>query len=624
VSRSAALPAAGYEPPARLIDEAGRLLVRFYPEGGSTPHDFDLGGLAVSAPLRRSLAEAFATVTGPAGTRRTQVSAATLLQDVRMFVDVLADARRPPRTVAQLTPAHLDAFRLRCGVNHARRASSLKTLFRAVPDVPAGFAARLNTPVKQQRSTSGIDAYSKAEFARIGAAAREDVRAATRRIRRTRQFLQQWRAGNIDPVTHPQAWRRGQVLDHVDRHADVPRNARGRSSVRDVGDVAPLVTSLHLTQRDVAALVVLMSCLTGQNPATLQGLPVAHHRADGGVDTAIGTALLDVVKPRRGRYRAHMTIPLTDLPVWLDAPTGPVQLSARDQLHTPFGVYTLALELTAPSRAVLGTDRLLVSWSVTSGKGRGGGLRVAGDELIPIWGRAHPVTADPPEVADPPAADTADGPALVLDGRRLRRTFVEIHQKPVAHTDRTLASQYLLRNRRNLADYQKVVARVLAEEVTRARATTLARTLTPQDAAAAQIDPQQVADRFGIDVATLKRVLAGELDTVLAACVDHTNSPHAPAGQPCTASFMLCLSCPCARAEPRHLPVQVLTLDALQRRRADLTPLQWAQRYAAPHAQLGDLLAQFPQTTIDAARRDATDEQRHLVRRFLNRELDLP
>jgi len=622
VSRSAALPAPGYEPPARLIEEGGRLVVRFYPEGGGTPHDFDLSGLAVPAPLRRSLAEAFATVTGPAGTRRTQVSAATLLQDVRLLVDVLADARRPPRTVAQLTPAHLDAFRLRCGVNHARRASSLKTLFRAVPDVPAGFAARLNTPVKQQRPTGGIDAYSKAEFARIGAAARDDVRAATRRIRRTRQFLQQWRNGNIDPVAHPQAWRRGQVLDHVDRHADVPHNTRGRSSVRDVGDVAPLVTSLHLTQRDVAAFVVLLSCLTGQNPATLQGLPVAHHRADGGVDTAISTALVDVVKPRRGRYRAHMTIPLTDLPVWLDAPTGLVQLSARDQLHTPFGVYTLALELTASSRAVLGTDRLLVYWSVTSGKGRGGGLRAAGDELVPIWGRAHPVAADPPAAA--PVADVAGGTVLVLDGRRLRRTFVEIHQKPVAQTDQTLASQYLLRNRRNLVDYQKVVARVLAEEVTRARATTLARTLTPQDAAAAQVDPRQIADRFGVDVPTLKRVLAGELDTVLAACVDHTNSPHTPAGQPCTASFMLCLSCPCARAEPRHLPVQVLTLDALQQRRADLTPLQWAQRYAAPHAQLGDLLALFPQTAIDAARRDATDEQHHLVRRFLNRELDLP
>lgn len=611
MSRRAALPAPGYQPPPRLTELDGRLVVRFYPEGGGQAHEFDLSGLPAPQPLRRILAEAFATVTGPAGARRTRVSAAGLLQDLRLLATVLAEAARPPCTVAELTAAHVDAFRLRCGTTYARRVSSLKTLFRAVPEVPAGFAARLHTPPGRRPPSGSVDAYSKAEFARITAAARDDVRAAARRVRRTRQFLQQWRDGSIDPVAHPLAWRRGQVLDHVDRHADVPRNSRGRSSVRDVGDVAALVSSLHLTQREVGAFVVVLSCLTGQNPSTLQGLPAAHHRADGGLDAATGTALVDVVKPRRGRYRAHMTISLADLPVWLDAPTGPVELATRDQLRTPFGVYTLALELTASSRAALDTDRLLVYWSVTSG--RGGGLRTAGDELIPIWGRAHPVPAD-----------TGDGIPLVLDGRRLRRSFVEIHQRPVAHTDQTLANDYLLRNRRSLADYQKVVARVLAEQVTRARATTLARTLTPSDIAAAQADPQQVADRFGIDVPTLKRLLAGELDTVLAGCVDHTNSPHAPAGQPCTASFMLCLSCPCARAEPRHLPVQLLTLDALERRRADLPPLQWAQRFAASHAQLGDLLAQFPTAAIDAARPEATDEQRQPVDRFLNRELDLP
>jgi hypothetical protein len=45
-----------------------------------------------------------------------------------------------------------------------------------------------------------------------------------------------------------------------------------------------------------------------------------------------------------------------------------------------------------------------------------------------------------------------------------------------------------------------------------------------------------------MDVAALHRMLAGEMDTVMGACIDHTNSPHAAAGQPCRASFMLCLS----------------------------------------------------------------------------------
>jgi hypothetical protein len=45
-----------------------------------------------------------------------------------------------------------------------------------------------------------------------------------------------------------------------------------------------------------------------------------------------------------------------------------------------------------------------------------------------------------------------------------------------------------------------------------------------------------------MDVAALHRMLAGEMDTVMGACIDHTNSPHTAAGQPCRASFMLCLS----------------------------------------------------------------------------------
>lgn len=86
-------------------------------------------------------------------------------------------------------------------------------------------------------------------------------------------------------------------------------------------------------------------------------------------------------------------------------------------------------------------------------------------------------------------------------------------------------------------------------------------------------------------------MIAGELDTVMAACVAGDNSPHAPARQPCRASFMQCLDCPCARALPGHLPIQVLVHDRLDARRAEMTPLTWARRFALPHAQLADLLA---------------------------------
>jgi hypothetical protein len=110
---------------------------------------------------------------------------------------------------------------------------------------------------------------------------------------------------------------------------------------------------------------------------------------------------------------------------------------------------------------------------------------------------------------------------------------------------------------------------------------------------------------------------------VLGACIDNTGGPHNP-GQPCRASFMLCLSCPCARATPQHLPIQVLVHDQLAARRAAMTPLRWTQRFALPHAQLADLLDRAGPVAVDDARAAITDSDRALVNRFLRRELDLP
>ena len=126
-----------------------------------------------------------------------------------------------------------------------------------------------------------------------------------------------------------------------------------------------------------------------------------------------------------------------------------------------------------------------------------------------------------------------------------------------------------------------------------------------------------------MDTVTLKRMISGELDTVMNACAGYRRSPHAPAGQPCPASFMLCLECPCARALPRHLPVQALLHDQLAERRSQVTPLQWAQRFAAPHAQLTDILARQGEAAVADARTGATDADRAVVGRFLSRELDL-
>jgi hypothetical protein len=193
----------------------------------------------------------------------------------------------------------------------------------------------------------------------------------------------------------------------------------------------------------------------------------------------------------------------------------------------------------------------------------------------------------------------------------------------VAHTERTLANDYLARQRRNITEYQQLVADTLEKEAAKARTHPALRTLSAAEVEQARTDAEAVAARHGMDPATLRRILAGELDTVMAACSDNTNSPHASVGTPCRASFMLCLSCPCARALPHHLPLQVAVHDALQARRTETTPLRWAQRFALPHTQLSDLLDRAGPAAVADAREGIAADQREVVERFLRRELDL-
>ncbi|MFE2581948.1 hypothetical protein [Streptomyces sp. NPDC059378] len=81
-----------------------------------------------------------------------------------------------------------------------------------------------------------------------------------------------------------------------------------------------------------------------------------------------------------------------------------------------------------------------------------------------------------------------------------------------------------------------------------------------------------MAARHSLETTTLQQLITGRLDTVLAGCTNPLASPNTPANKPCGASFLLCLSCPCARATPAHLPVQFLALDALKARQQEMTP----------------------------------------------------
>lgn len=613
--RSAALPSAGYQPPSRLVLDEGRCVARFSTEDGRRRQDYDFARLPVARPLQIAFAQAFDRRTGPAGTCKSLSAANGCYQHLRMFAVHLADQHSPPTSPGEVTPAHLTSFieRHQHLRGLAQRVGSVKLILRSVTGWSDQFAAALRGSGPARDRTPTLHSYSQAEFRRIINSAREDARRIAQEIRTHRQLLQRWRAGQAEP--DPRRLELLRILDHIDRNGDVPREKRGNAvqSMARHGRVPELIGKIYLTWADAAPFVVLLVGLTGQNGATIAEAPAAHHRpdADAGGTPAV---VVELIKPRRGR-RSHMPVTLADLPDWLTADDASTdEVSARDELHTPLGVYLLLRELTEPARRKVGSDRLLVGWYRQGWQVGRGAVPNSLGATITKWSRRAELMLD--AVQDEPAG------SLEVSLPRLRLSAIEYRQRAIAHTDHVLANEYLGRNRGNIIAYQQLVARVLDERVAQAKSSALLPVLSETELAEARENPETAASRLALEPTTLKRLLTGELDTVMAGCVDHFGGPHAPAGQPCQASFMRCLDCPCARAVPRHLPVQVLVLDTLEARRADLPPLDWARRFALPHAQLTDLLDRQPVAVVHAARMSATAADRRLVERFLARELD--
>lgn len=620
--RTAQLPEPGQATHRGVL--ANGTTVRCFADGGTEPKDFDCTRLPVSPALQRVFAAGFAKRTAPGSTLRSMESIGDAFRSMRRFTQYLATLPRPPVNKSGLRPRHLDGFEahLRSEGHTATLREDLrgvKMILRQLDSWDTRMVIKLAEPDPPARRTAkSHNSYSRSEFQRIATAARNDLRLAAQRIRNNRGLLDQYRAGLL-----PDPTRRYELLDHVEQHADVPRRGGDFPSKAQLpapwvsaggfGPTPDIVRWAHLSPFEISAGAVLLAALTGQNPYTIMKCAATHHRADGDAGGP-KTAIVGVRKPRRGR-RAEMDVALTGEPDWISAPDNPTSISRRDELHTAFGVYSLLRELTASSRRIQGSNRLMLAYCANGPHGRG--IRVQGTAggWVQPWSLRHglltdPVTEQPPQ-------------PLEVTLIRLRMTYLELHQKPVAHTEATLVNDYLGRNRGNLAQYRRVVADALEEQVAKARALPLLSRLSEEEVDQARRDPTALASRLSLSHSDVRRLLNGTLDTVMNACVDNEHGPHNEPGQPCRASFMLCLSCPCARALPRHLPVQLLVSDRLAERRHHMTPLSWTTRFALPHAQLLDLLGRYDGDELDAARATTTDTHVELVDRFLNRELDI-
>jgi hypothetical protein len=614
-----------------MAADDGRPIVRCYSQDGELCRDFDLSVLALPPGLRDALVAALVARTAPGAGQTSMGSFVKSYLTLRHFDRYLQSLDTAPQQPDQIGPKHFDGFydyRRGRGLKCARAdLVELRQLLLRMPGISDALAGRLAGVMPARVITKPLESYSRAELRRIAEAARQTLRAAAARIRENRELLRLFREGTVDVSADLHLRRRLEILDHLDRFGDVPRRTRRIAGVvrhaPEVwvtlrGKVKDLVGWLNLTPEEAVAAAVLFGVMTGQNPEVILKIPAAHHRADGGVGP--GTAIVNLRKPRR-QSRAHMDFALSEVPDWISIPEQPGQLSSRDELHTPFGLYTLVHDLTARGRHFTGGNRLLVAYWVSGGgpnaPGRGWRPVPTNQAMVSQLGRLWQLKSDETD---------EDGNPLPMRPLRLdalRMTYIELHQQPVAHTERTAATKYLVRNHGNIDEYRKVVAETLNGEVTKARARAAIATMSPDQVAWAHAHVEQAATELGLDPTVLKRMLAGELDTVLAACTDNTHGPYSQPGEPCQASFLLCLGCECARALPRHLPIQVVVHDRLVQRREQLSAMQWAQRFAGPHARLADLLDQCDAAAVDDARASAGAAEHALADRLLNRELDI-
>lgn len=608
--RGAALPQPGYTSPVNHFSSPGHNIVRVYPEAESGFKDFSFHSLNVAPELQTAFAEGFARATGPAGTRRTIASAQNLFSGMTLFVNLMASGPRPPGCLADLRPSHLAELRMR----HSRAGNgaliALRVALRGNPDLPVPFRSALFTPLTKPAPSATAVSYTPADFRAIQRAARSDVRAMVARIRAGEEELKAWRAeqelGSTDSTPQRGKQSRGSVLNHIALVGDVPRSPSGRSRGQGpISDRWNLFYSLFPTLSDMAAMVVLFQCLTGENVSTICNLTARYSRADASVDGETPVLITRGSKPRRGPDKAEMDLAFTAIPEWIQASESKGE---SDDYASAFGLYMIAEKLCRRAREFASSNALLVGHSPhrleTSVNGTG--FRPVPHNCTRRW----------------EGWTDSDGNPLLVDSRRLRRTFLELHQRPVAQTTDTLANTYLLRDAGSLAANQEVVQHVLEGEVERIQTATVAAVLTEHDVAQAAADNEGVARRFGITGEKLQSVLEGRFDTVATACVDNEHGPVTEPGQPCTASFLLCLGCPNARSEPRHIPVQALMRQQIERRREELTPDSWKQLYGTAAEQLDDLLKQ-QRADVAAAASQAMDEDSTLIEALLDGRLDL-
>jgi hypothetical protein len=532
--------------------------------------------------LHRELAAVFAARTGPTGGLRTRASADNSFTVILRFLTFLDGLPGPtPMGLRQLRAGHVERF----GQHRAKTVAvrgvvrEVAELCRLLKHAPAGtlgedlveLVHRPGHLLGGDRGQMGRPGYSDREFTAVMTAARADVAAIRDRIDAGERLLAAWR----DTPDRVPAVDRGlaEALEEMDRDGRVRHIRRPDRNAPDVAARLEVARHLFLTSADLTPLIVLGVGLSGRNGETVKELPAAHRVLDG---RAVAVTL---IKRRRGKGSGLETVH------W---DTGG---STSRALHTAGGFYLLAHRLTARGRRFSGMGRLWCVWSPAHTRNRAAAAvkAAAGGHIDPFavrlgaalglsaWARRHGLV------------DDSDA-TLLLDLNRLKTT-VEVRTTravgghlPSARRTNTMDVSFrdYLRGDPHVRDWaEQVITTALVDAEQTVRTWRPRVWIAPAPVSGSPtVDRQdmgEVAAGFGIDPGVLAEVLAGQRDTVAAACLDIADSPFGPGR--CQVSFLTCLRCPNAMVTDRHLPGLLTVLDALQTRLATMTVADWTAAY---------------------------------------------
>jgi hypothetical protein len=309
---------------------------------------------------------------------------------------------------------------------------------------------------------------------------------------------------------------------------------------RAVSTAAAVWDRLFLSRSEATALGVLLLAQFGWNLSVIDQAVVPRASPDPGLDGQ-PTYRIPVQKRRKGSGRYFETRNVTD-----------------DGAGTPGRLITQALAATRFARAIVadlspGTDLLIVWRTQTVGRERAdkdrhpavgpfhfGIHRDAGKQ----WAQSHGLGGSP--------------------FRRGRRTVNAVDRREPGQNSRdTHDRHYALVDKRVQADAVPVIAAGVEAATALARRTVAAAVRAapdPRDAPTATVD-----------------------------CADFTNSPYTATGTSCTASFLMCLSCPNARIHPGHHSRLAHLHEALSNLRSVLPPAMWEAEWGDAYARLDHL-----------------------------------